>query len=312
MTAMLLIGGSVSVAAAAQSEQSGFASQSCPADFFGLPLYPDAKMCQLFSDGLPASLTYHASTDQSTAQKFFTQNLGNANKTSTLLGRTVLEYDGSNVIIVISKDGDGSQVDVLVKSDIQSPFAVPSSTVEAETADEESEVAEFFEPEREVLAQQETVVEESGESALAEESPSTEAVELAETPEVETLDEMAEQEPEQALESEPESMMQSVADEVAEGSEASSEVEPMVEPSEQEIAEVEKVEEEVLDTAESTLQAEEPELVSDVNQEAVTVEQSITEVAATETSDLTMQQTIPKKDAEDEPPMDGDYPVEDF
>ena len=312
MTAILLIGGSVSVGAAAQSEQSGFASQSCPADFFGLPLYPDAKMCQLFSDGLPASLTYHASTDQSTAQKFFTQNLGDANKTSTLLGRTVLEYDGSNVIIVISKDGDGSQVDVLVKSDIQSPFPVPSSTVEAETADEESEVAEFFEPEREVLTQQETVVEESGESALAEESASAEAADVVETPEAEAPVEIAEQEPEQTIENETEEMLHSVVDEVAEGSEPSSEVEPMVESSEQEIAEVEKVEEQVLDTDESTLQAEEPELVSDVNQEAVTVEQSITEVAASETSNLTMQQTTPKKDAQDEPPMDGDYPVEDF
>ncbi|TRY32197.1 hypothetical protein FM019_09855 [Aliiglaciecola sp. M165] len=94
----------------------GYSAQSCPAQFHSLPLYPEAKLCQLFDDALPASLTYHATTDQQSTRDFYTSELGEADSIQELKGRIVLEYENANKIIVISKDGAGTQVDVLVKS----------------------------------------------------------------------------------------------------------------------------------------------------------------------------------------------------
>ena len=61
-------------------------------------------------------MIYHANADQQTTQSFYETKLGPATSVKLLKGRILLEYDDSNKIIVISKDGDGSQVDVLVKT----------------------------------------------------------------------------------------------------------------------------------------------------------------------------------------------------
>lgn len=91
-------------------------SEQCPTEFYQLPLFPGAKLCQVFADGMPASMIYHASADQQTTQMFYQQKLGEADKVTLLKGRILMEYADSKHIIVISKDGNGSQVDVLVKS----------------------------------------------------------------------------------------------------------------------------------------------------------------------------------------------------
>lgn len=103
-------------ASAQDVEASGYNAEPCPAEFYALPLYPEAKLCQLFDDALPASLTYHASTDQQSTQEFYTKELGIADSIKELKGRIVLEYENANKIIIISKDGAGTQVDVLIKS----------------------------------------------------------------------------------------------------------------------------------------------------------------------------------------------------
>ncbi|MBU2879438.1 hypothetical protein [Aliiglaciecola lipolytica] len=91
-------------------------SQSCPQEFYSLPLFPNPKMCQVFAPELPASLTYHAATDQQSAQNFYIQKLGKAEQVKTLKGRILMQYDSAKKIIILSKDGAGTQVDVLVKS----------------------------------------------------------------------------------------------------------------------------------------------------------------------------------------------------
>ncbi|MFA3792627.1 hypothetical protein AB6T38_16075 [Aliiglaciecola sp. SL4] len=91
-------------------------SQACPQEFYSLPLFPDPKMCQVFAPELPASLTYHASTDQQSALGFYTEKLGQADHVKTLKGRIMMQYDDAKKIIILSKDGAGTQVDVLVKS----------------------------------------------------------------------------------------------------------------------------------------------------------------------------------------------------
>ena len=91
------------------------AMQSCPDDFFQLPLYPLARMCQIFAEELPASLVYHSNADQEMTKAYYLRTLGQAESENTLKGRTVLQYKNGDHIIIISQDGDGSQVDILVK-----------------------------------------------------------------------------------------------------------------------------------------------------------------------------------------------------
>lgn len=91
-------------------------NQTCPEDFYSLPLYPNAKYCQLFAEELPASLSYFALSDQQTAKTFYLEKLGQAEAESMLKGRIVLQYAKGQKVVIISKDGQGSQVDILVKS----------------------------------------------------------------------------------------------------------------------------------------------------------------------------------------------------
>ncbi|MEP0355422.1 MAG: hypothetical protein ABJH06_08350 [Paraglaciecola sp.] len=91
-------------------------SKVCPTDFFALPLYPNAKFCQLFDTKLPATLSYFAVDDQQTTKDFYLQELGEAEDEEMLKGRIVLQYEKGEKVVIISKDGAGSQVDILVKS----------------------------------------------------------------------------------------------------------------------------------------------------------------------------------------------------
>lgn len=88
----------------------------CPAEFFTLPLYPNAKFCQLFADELPASMSYFAISDQQTTKAFYLEKLGQAEDEKMLKGRIVLQYANGQKVVVISKDGQGSQIDILIKS----------------------------------------------------------------------------------------------------------------------------------------------------------------------------------------------------
>ncbi|GAC20519.1 hypothetical protein [Paraglaciecola arctica] len=91
-------------------------SPTCPTDFYTLPLYPNAKFCQLFAQGLPASMSYFTISDPQSAKEFYINQLGQAEDQKMLKGRIVLQYSNGQKVIVISKDGQGSQIDILVKS----------------------------------------------------------------------------------------------------------------------------------------------------------------------------------------------------
>jgi hypothetical protein len=90
--------------------------QSCPKDFYKLPLYPSAKYCQLFAEELPASMSYFAISSQQNTKAFYFEQLGQAEDETMLKGRIVLQYANGQKVVVISKDGQGSQIDILIKS----------------------------------------------------------------------------------------------------------------------------------------------------------------------------------------------------
>ena len=93
-----------------------FAGETCPQDFYSLPLFPQASMCQVFAEALPASMTYHARAGQEATRDFYQSQLGDADNEQTAKGRIVLQYQGGEQIIIISEDGQGTQVDILIKA----------------------------------------------------------------------------------------------------------------------------------------------------------------------------------------------------
>lgn len=92
-------------------------SMSCPTQFHELPLAPSASYCQLFDQELPASLSYFTSLKQGAAKDFYLQTLGAPSQDVIEKGRHLLEYQDRHLTIVISTDGIGSQVDILLKGD---------------------------------------------------------------------------------------------------------------------------------------------------------------------------------------------------
>lgn len=90
-------------------------SKTCPVDFYTLPIVTDAKFCQQFSTTPPASLSYHTQQQQTSTKQFYLDTFGPAEDEQVLKGRIVLQYSQGQKIVIISPDGQGSQVDILVK-----------------------------------------------------------------------------------------------------------------------------------------------------------------------------------------------------
>ncbi|MFQ3235061.1 MAG: hypothetical protein ACI9C4_000615 [Paraglaciecola sp.] len=92
------------------------AGNVCPELFYQLTLSGDARLCHLFADQLPASLSYHSDQSPIQTEAFFRAQITNPVKVSKVKDRTLIEYENHHKIIVISKDGKGSQIDILVTS----------------------------------------------------------------------------------------------------------------------------------------------------------------------------------------------------
>ncbi|WP_088330500.1 hypothetical protein [Lacimicrobium sp. SS2-24] len=91
------------------------AASGCPERFHAIPLTTDAKFCQQFDDKLPASLSFFsAGTPELTLDYYLSQMT--AAQHSNSKGRQVLQSQQGHWVIVISQDGEGSQVDILVKA----------------------------------------------------------------------------------------------------------------------------------------------------------------------------------------------------
>ncbi|MFT6898883.1 MAG: hypothetical protein ACJA13_003310 [Paraglaciecola sp.] len=90
------------------------ADNVCPELFYQLTLSGDARLCQIFADQLPASLSYHSDHSPAQTEAFYLAQITNPVKVNKVKDRTLIEYENRNKIIVISKDGSGSQIDILV------------------------------------------------------------------------------------------------------------------------------------------------------------------------------------------------------
>lgn len=88
----------------------------CPKSFYQLPLTEQASLCNIYNDALPASLSFHVKQSPAEVQAYYLQQLGAATSQSKVKGRVVLEYGAGQQTLIISRDGSGSQVDMLVKA----------------------------------------------------------------------------------------------------------------------------------------------------------------------------------------------------
>lgn len=107
---LFMLGFSASVHA-----QPKVATAGCPLQFHQVPLYPQSTLCQPFADGLPATLVYHAAGKKQQLVDFYRQQMGAAGSVKQQKNRTVMQYQQGKKIIVLSADGKGTQVDILIQ-----------------------------------------------------------------------------------------------------------------------------------------------------------------------------------------------------
>ncbi|GGD50515.1 hypothetical protein [Lacimicrobium alkaliphilum] len=93
---------------------SAMAQSECPEHFRTIPLTGDARFCQQFDDKLPATLSFHSVVTPDAALNFYLEQFSNVQQTASK-GRQVLQAPGGDWVLVISADGEGSQIDILVK-----------------------------------------------------------------------------------------------------------------------------------------------------------------------------------------------------
>lgn len=87
---------------------------SCPLAFHNVPLTQDAKQCQLFEDDFPASMIYHDTRTPESLIAYYQATNPTFSVHSAFNKRTLLIDQSENLRVVISPDGKGSQIDILV------------------------------------------------------------------------------------------------------------------------------------------------------------------------------------------------------
>ncbi len=87
---------------------------ACPGNFFSVNLPANAKQCQLFDAETPASMVFFSPEKKESMIEHFQTALPSLKVTSTFNDYTLLTGEQDTVRIIVSPDGKGSQVDVLV------------------------------------------------------------------------------------------------------------------------------------------------------------------------------------------------------
>lgn len=87
---------------------------SCPADFFAVKVHEDAKQCQPFDTELPASMVYFIGQTPDAIVAYYLALMPELSLKSSYNERVLMVNDKQNVRVVVSPDGEGAQVDILV------------------------------------------------------------------------------------------------------------------------------------------------------------------------------------------------------
>lgn len=126
LTAIILLLGSASAASQepalamqAQTEtntNSVAESESCPSNFFQVPIPESGKLCQIFATDMPASMVFFVPQTIQSVVDFYA-NKAQFDAAEQSLERFLINSKDKNVTVIVSADGTGTQVDVLVKQD---------------------------------------------------------------------------------------------------------------------------------------------------------------------------------------------------
>jgi hypothetical protein len=89
---------------------------TCPANFYDVQLPTNGKLCQVFAADLPASMIFFVPQLPEEVIAFYEQDTVTFSTTRQVKDRVLLQSEDKNTTLIISTDGSGTQVDVLVKS----------------------------------------------------------------------------------------------------------------------------------------------------------------------------------------------------
>ncbi|MGQ8365290.1 hypothetical protein [Glaciecola sp. 1036] len=87
----------------------------CPSVFNAVNIPQDGKLCQVFAADYPASMIFFVPKTPEEVVSYYQQNESFKNATQ-VKDRFMLQSEDKNTTLIISKDGGGTQVDILVKS----------------------------------------------------------------------------------------------------------------------------------------------------------------------------------------------------
>lgn len=89
-------------------------TQACPAKFYDVKIPRSGKLCQVFATELPASMILFVAQQPEDLLSFYTNDTAQFGPSKLVKQRYVLHSKDQTSTVIISKDGDGSQIDILV------------------------------------------------------------------------------------------------------------------------------------------------------------------------------------------------------
>lgn len=112
---------SISMLASANSAEpnsiNDIDTQNCPNVFYQVDLPEDGKLCQVFAADFPASMIFFVPQAPADVLAYYQAKEKLFSVTKQIKDRVMLQSADKNTTLIISSDGNGTQVDVLVKSE---------------------------------------------------------------------------------------------------------------------------------------------------------------------------------------------------
>lgn len=88
----------------------------CPSEFNQIKIPLDGKLCQIFAADYPASMVmFIPKSPDVVIARYLAEHL-ELNETKRANSRVLLQSKDKNTTVIVSADGQGSQVDILVKT----------------------------------------------------------------------------------------------------------------------------------------------------------------------------------------------------
>jgi|GEM_PF-2312450 len=109
---------SVTTQASEISPQDDTSKNQCPSQFNQLEIPNDGKLCQIFAADFPASMIFFVPKTPQDVIDFYLAGNKSLSATKKVKERTLLQTSDKNTTLIISKDGAGTQIDILIKQPI--------------------------------------------------------------------------------------------------------------------------------------------------------------------------------------------------